>query len=415
MRRTLSVFLTALALPWLPGAIGGVIPPGYTVTDLTAGLNPSDVKGISQLAFMPGDPNHIYADRWPSAQQGGVVTRYDFNPQTGAISNPVTVASGLGGGNGLSVGIAFLGDDLYVTQANFNTLTGGITRFTAPDSNGVYQNRVDFINNVPILGHVLGQIQIVGNSLYVGIGTRTNTGTSETVYNGTIAKIDDLTKANYSANGADNLALANVLTDTDPGKLHVYATNLRNAFGLRVSPAGEVTASVNGANPPDVSPDLFYTNIKPGDRGIYPPPGSGATIQPLATLGPDLGATGFSPLTFGPQAGAILVGAVAPGNGQPGTLEGSGLLAVDPTTGAVSSFLSDFANVTDVLPSPSGGLLFTDFGFRPDQGAELDTPGGIFLLTAAPVPEPTSLALLGLGTAAGLAARIRRRRVGSIA
>lgn len=411
MRRPPALLLTALALAWHPGAEGGVIPPGYTVTDLTAGLNSGDVDGISQLAFRPGDPNHIYADRWLGFQQGGVVTRYDFNPATGAVTDPVTVASGLGEGNGLSVGIAFLGQDLYVTRANFNTLTGGITRLSNPDAGGVYQSRVDFVNNVPILGHVLGQLQIVGDSLYVGIGTRTNTGASgESVYNATISRIDDLTRANYSADGADNLPLANVATDTDPGKLHVFATNLRNAFGLRVDPTtGVVSASVNGANPPDLSPDLFYTGIKQGDRGVYPPPSNGATIQPLATLGGDLGATGFSALTFGPQAGKVLVGAIAPGNGQPGTPEGSGLLAVDPTTGAVSSFLSDFANVTDVLPDPAGGLLFTDFGFRPDQGAELNTPGGIFLLTAAPAPEPTSLALLGLG-ALGLLARVRRSR-----
>ena len=93
--------------------------------------------------------------------------------------------------------------------------TGGLVRLS-PTGGGLYGNAVEFVNNIPLFGHQIDQIQISGDSLYVGIGTRTNDGSDETVYNGTIARIDDLTKSNYSANGANNLALANVLTDTIP-------------------------------------------------------------------------------------------------------------------------------------------------------------------------------------------------------
>ncbi len=398
------VALIVLGCP-LVGRGTPTAPPGYTLTDISAGLPRADVQYITQFAFKPGDPNHVYASRFHySGLPSGRVTRYDYAP-SGELSNPVDVATGLGA----ALGVAFHGNEMFVATTDLATSTGGIIRLQE-QGGGLYGNPVEFVNNIPTGLHQVDQLQIQGDSLYVGVGTRTNLATDETPYNGTVSWIADLSQADYSAAGANNLALASVISSTDPGKLRVFASGFRNPFGVRVDALGQVQVTDNGADVPDRTADLLYLGLQQGDQGIFPPPGTGATVSPLTTLGFSTAATGFDRLDFGPSQGKILVNLFT--DEETGTvppLTGHEVIAVDPITGALSTFIPNFGSPLDMLHDPYGRILINDYGptsynlYDPDSGA-------VYLLAA--VPEPGTLILLTVGIAvlgASVWSRHRRR------
>ena len=386
-----------------------VVAPGYSIAKVSNSLTVDQVENITQLAFDPGDNAHVYASRFgynTAATSSGLITRYDYNSSTGALSNPVNIATGLGVVNGLG----FFQHNIYFsTTPNVSTdnQTGGIS-LLASLGNGLFGAPVPFINNVPVGEHQLDQIQVSGNSLYVGIGTITNTGDpiKETVYNGTIGVIQDLTRANVSAAGADNLPLGSVLTDTDPGKLHVFASGFRNPFGVRVDAFGNVSATDNGADTPNLTPDLFYKNLTAGAKGIFPV-GNGGTFLPLTSLGFDTSADGFDVLRDGPLAGRYVVALF--NTGSQGPLAGNELVTIDPSTGAFAPFVTGMGNPLDVVHDPFGNLLVTDYG--PSFYNNYDPNSGAIFRLAAAVPEPSSGALMLIAvTLIGAVAWVRGRR-----
>jgi hypothetical protein len=400
------ILLCALAGSWAAAARADMIPSGYAGPVLASGTS-SDYLDISQLAFNPGDPDHLYATRFAFGQSSSVVTRYDYSPATGRISNPVTVATISGG----SIGLAFLNNNLYVSSNNLTTNLGGITRLT-PNGDGTYGSPVQFINNIPIGDHQVDQLQIHGNTLYVGIGTQTDQGINntqgvkESVYNGTIGVISDLTKANITADGSDNLALSSVLTDTDPGKLHVYASGFRNPFGLLVTPAGQVVATDNGQDSP-VTPDYLYKGLVQGDKGLFPTDNPGNSVQPLANLGLHTAATGPAVIPLGGDQGDFLVGLFHHDPDNPSFTLGNDVVMVDSTTGAVTPAITSLTSVTDIITDPSGRILIADYGPNFDNGGNPNS-GGIYELN--PVPEPSTLALLLLGlTVVGASRKLAAR------
>src|SRR5215470_9194007 len=68
----------------------GPPPAGYTLARVSDAVPGASLSGISQLAFRAGEPTRLYA-----ARPSGVITRYDLDPPTGTLSNPVNVATGL--------------------------------------------------------------------------------------------------------------------------------------------------------------------------------------------------------------------------------------------------------------------------------------------------------------------------------
>jgi hypothetical protein len=313
---------------------------------------------------------------------------------------------------GASIGLAFFNNDLYVSSNNLTTNLGGIIRLT-PGAGGTYGNPVEFINNIPVGEHQVDQVQIRGNALYVGIGTQTDQGINntqgikESVYNGTVAVISDLTKANVTADGSGNLAPSDVLTDTDPGKLHVYASGFRNPFGLLVTAAGQVVATDNGQDSP-VTPDYIYKGLVQGDKGLFPTNNPGNPAQPLANLGLDTAATGPVAIPLGGNKGDYLVGLFHHDIGNPSPALGNDVVMVDAATGAVTPAITSLTSVTDIITDPAGRILIADFGPNFDNGFN-PTSGGIFELNL--VPEPSSLALCGVGALAlaGYASRRSQR------
>jgi hypothetical protein len=146
---------------------GGIVPrasaaptlvqPGYSLAKVSTG---APASGIAPLAFRPGDPAHLYA-----ARTSGVITRDDYDPANGRLSNARDVAATPWY---VIQGLAFHGTDLYVSL-NASPLSR-LARFSDPDGGGVYRTRHDFVLSIPAGVHGINQLQIGGNTLYVGIG-----------------------------------------------------------------------------------------------------------------------------------------------------------------------------------------------------------------------------------------------------
>ena len=129
--KRLRVPMAALTLlAWQAAGLAGPesLVPGYTLTKVSpdpGSASFASYEGISQLAFDPGDNAHVYAARSQFVGSGftGEVTRYDYNAATGQLSNPLDVATGLQGTQGLAFDAQ---GDLFVTT-NHNVYTAGGT------------------------------------------------------------------------------------------------------------------------------------------------------------------------------------------------------------------------------------------------------------------------------------------------
>src|SRR5262249_61337313 len=122
----------AMATPSAP-------PAGYTLVRVSDAIPAAAMGDISQLAFRPGDGAHLFAVR----SANGSIVRFDFDLASGALSNAVSVATGLPD----PLGLAFRGSDLYVSLNPAND--SRITRLRDNDQDGVFETRSDFVRGVP--------------------------------------------------------------------------------------------------------------------------------------------------------------------------------------------------------------------------------------------------------------------------
>ena len=173
------------------------------------------------------------------------------------------------------------------------------------DGDGIFDGGSDInaaiANGIPAEGHSLNQIQILGDTLYVGSGTRTQNGGLDTLasgdlfgdaaYSGAILVIDDLDlvpTSTHAAGFAVYLADPTIseyeavidgttsgaeapFTSTDAGKLRVHSAATRNPFGIAVDRYGSVWFTNN----------LHRTNRSSYDRSM-----TGAAAEPDAWEGP---------------------------------------------------------------------------------------------------------------------------------
>ena len=246
-------------------ADGPVVAPAYQgkLAIQVAGT----VPGLpTQMTFGPDGRLYVM-----TINAGPISLAYD--PTTGALSSPVHVAPNVKG-----IGIGFHNADLFLTSSG----DGTIHKLTDPNGNGVFGESgeldVAIVTGLPQGDHNTDQIQISGDTLYVGIGRRTINGRfgawtsgalddlggqgffakgglgrtyGDSAYNGTIAWIRDLTAvvdqpASANAWTTEPPTLSRALIQQDagpftnhaPGKLVVHSAGTRNPFGLCLDAGG---------------------------------------------------------------------------------------------------------------------------------------------------------------------------------
>lgn len=247
-------------------AEGQVVAPAFQgkLTITTAG---SVAGSPTQMTFGPDGRLYVMTiDAGPIS--------YVYNTATGTLSSPRLVAPQVKG-----IGIGFHGTELYLTSSS----DGSIHKLTDLNGNGIYGEAgeldVAIVTGLPQGDHNTDQIQVTGNTLYVGIGRRTINGRfgawtsgslddlggvgffggglgrtyGDSAYNGTIAWIRDLTAVVDQPGAANawtteppvlNQALiqhdSGPFTATDPGKLVVHSAGTRNPFGLCLDSNGKL-------------------------------------------------------------------------------------------------------------------------------------------------------------------------------
>lgn len=222
------------------------------------------VAGLpTQMAFGPDGRLYVMtADHGPIG--------FTWDAATATLSAPVDAAPSHPG-----LGIAFHGANMYLSAFD-----GSIHKLADPNGNGLWGEAgeldVAIVTGLPQGDHNTDQLQVIGNSLYVGIGRRTINGHAgawtgqviddfgghgfargglgrtwgDSAYNGTIAWIADLravANTPASANGWNTtpptLTQALVQHDSGPftlrgaGRLVVHSAGTRNPYGLCVDAA----------------------------------------------------------------------------------------------------------------------------------------------------------------------------------
>jgi hypothetical protein len=235
------------------------------------------LKVETSLAATVGSPTQMcwgpLGRLYVMSHDAGIVS-YRYNWLTGKLTSPIRAVPSARG-----IGLGFHGAVLY-----YSTLTGGLVKATDDDGDGVYgevdqgELGLEIVRGIPTGDHTVDQIQIVGDTLYVGIGRRTINGRTgdlsggtiddfggrgffyggrgvtwgDSAYNGTIAWIRDLTQvvdAVDSANAFNNPAsppTQGLIREdfgpysASPGKLTVHSAGTRNPFGLCLDAEGRL-------------------------------------------------------------------------------------------------------------------------------------------------------------------------------
>ena len=223
---------------------------------------------IQQVGSVPGLPAQMTFGPsgllYVATVDAGVVS-FVYNPSNGTLSSPVNASPNVHG-----IGVAFHGSHMYQSSTD-----GSIHKLNDTNGNGVWGETgeldVAIVTGIPQGDHNIDQIQIVGSTLYVGIGRRTINGHhgpwtggviddfggkgffnggigitfGDSAYNGTIGWIQDLSQVVDQAGSANAFTTEPptfsrhlILKDSGPftavgaGKLLVHSAGTRNPFGL---------------------------------------------------------------------------------------------------------------------------------------------------------------------------------------
>jgi hypothetical protein len=248
---------------------------------LYASSAPATQSRASQLAMGPGpDPTRVYL--YVSSPTHGI-RRFEYAPATGLLTNRVDVIPSVRG-NGIELRVNDHGQtELYASEsyvsANAPSRTlSRLRRFVDADGDGAFGSVGDIDAAIAqgMLGgfHALNQIQILGDALFVGHGTRTLNGARQGVdgdlfgdsaFGGALLMIEDLddvatadaaagfpgyvphpNDAQYQdlIEGAAPGAEA-PYTSTAPNKLRVHSAGARNPFGVAFDQRGDVWFTTN--------------------------------------------------------------------------------------------------------------------------------------------------------------------------
>ncbi|MDX1962770.1 MAG: hypothetical protein SFX18_06430 [Pirellulales bacterium] len=248
---------TAWSAPFIVGSHATYLQIDKIDTDYTLG---GTGALANQLTWGPDGKLYV-------ATSGNGVLRYDYNTATGALTNRTVIAQIN------AQGIAFHRDGsnrdvLYLTENDTINRRGYLTRLTDANGDGLYGGPSDvnvrIVNNIPIGTHGLTQLAISGNSLYVGIGTRSfnggieNAPEGESAYNGNIAVIQNLNGVTdtldaagfgYAGNLTTDMTLANPYTSTAANKLINLTSGARHPAGIGIDPEAKLWLANQQRNP----------------------------------------------------------------------------------------------------------------------------------------------------------------------
>jgi glucose/arabinose dehydrogenase len=310
---------SALALPLAESATP-VLAPAYQSGLLLESLG-AIAGSPTQMAWGPDGRLYVRTET-------GVLS-YAFDHHTGAISDERNAVTGFDG-----IGLAFHNSHLYLT-----TFDGAVRRLGDADTDGFWgepgELNVAIVTSIPVGSwagdHQVDQLVVSGDTLYVGIGQRTNNGRTgpwtigtisddpddsgfwvnggtgwswgEVAIGGTISWIRNLTAVpdvEGAANAyADSSTITQDLVQVDDSpvnpallgavdKLVVHSAGTRNPFGLCLDPEGSLwftnnynRADTNGdgtagyylldATQPDFArsvQDQLFLAIENGDYGF---------------------------------------------------------------------------------------------------------------------------------------------------
>jgi hypothetical protein len=234
-------------------------------------LSVTDVGGSpTQMAWGPDGRLYVV-----TSDKG--VFSFAYNKTTGVLSDQKLAAAITG------LGIAFHKKEMYISTTDASTGAGAIWKLEDNNGNGVWgetqagELNVGIVNGIPVGDHDVDNLQVIGDTLYVGVGRRTINGRNgrlssgslddyggsgfwsgglgdtwgDSACNGTICWIQNLNKVKNSAGGANifkNSTLTQQLVqdDTTPlrttlvGNLLVHSAGCRNPFGLCVDSKGNL-------------------------------------------------------------------------------------------------------------------------------------------------------------------------------
>ncbi len=260
-----------------PSVIGGhgfVLAVEKISGDFYSTDSRSTQSRATQLAWGPGpdlDATYLYVS---SVNHG--VRRFVYDPETGTLASRVDVLPFIRG-NGIAFHTNASGQsEMYLTRSYESSNAPGrdlsqLLRYVDVDGDGEFGSPGDssaaIVRGIPRESHGLNQIEIVGDSLYVGSGTRTQNGAldtfsgdafGESAYSGTILVIRDLTQVPTTDDAAGFAAYIPHPTDaeyeevingttvganeplvsTAVDKLIVHSAGTRNPFGIAADSAG---------------------------------------------------------------------------------------------------------------------------------------------------------------------------------
>ena len=243
-----------------------IVPPFLGELAIETISAPGGIDGaVTQMAWGPPGPAGV--ERLFVATLNAGILRFDYNP-SGVLTNRQEVAPDL------ALGIAF--DQVPALQGQggavlyFSRWAGAtnavLTRLTDTNGDGLWgasgDVRQDLVNDIPLgsnpYGHHMNQIQILGDSLFVGIGVGSDLGDNENAFTGTLCWIENLRLLDGNAATPNLASLAITNFDTDPtpftstaaNKLRVHSSGVRNAFGLAIDGDEHLWLTVNQIDVP---------------------------------------------------------------------------------------------------------------------------------------------------------------------
>jgi glucose/arabinose dehydrogenase len=321
----------------------------------------------------------------------GRVRALPYGPD-GVTGGYVNVATNVGVS---LLGIAFDENGVLYASGNWGTSNDGsgfLARLRDINGDGIYETREHFITHLPTAAHHNNQLVIDGQTLYFGMGSRTDDGLEDGLLD-LLSLMGSLSGMGSSPGGASgqvgpgllgagligrvlphpngvatatvqrvDLGQVDYTSDLNVPRLH--ARGLRNAYGIALDEEGRVWVGDNGPDEVLQLPDELHL-VKPGKHHGFPPAlAPSDAVACVADMGCGTSADGLTVYPTGggwglAYEGDIFIARFVIGiNGAAG--EGKDVVRVELSgppnnpTGTATVFANDFNGPLDVRSTRTG-------------------------------------------------------------